>query len=207
MRALPLVAVWLAGCAGPKVGLPVDTSPVVVHEGLADPASFAHLAGDDERARALFTEVSRVFQHPRCANCHPADNTPRQGMAQVVHEPPVVRGPNNHGVAGLECQSCHQDQNAELARVPGAPDWHLAPIEMAWVGKSSAAICTQIKDPARNGGKTLDQIVEHVAHDGLVAWGWNPGDGRTPAPGTQEQAGQLLAAWVAAGAACPVEAQ
>lgn len=103
----------------------------------------------------------------------------------------------------MECAACHQDKNLELARVPGAPNWHLAPREMAWLGKSAAAICEQIKDPARNGGKSLEQIVEHSGHDELVAWGWNPGHGREPAPGSQATFGALMAAWVSAGAVCP----
>lgn len=55
------------------------------------------------------------------------------------------------------------------------------------------------------GGKTVAQIVEHNAHDELVAWGWSPGAGREPVPGTQEQLGALVAAWVETGAACPEE--
>src|SRR6266404_1805227 len=106
---------------------------------------------------------------------------------------------------GVQCSSCHQDHNLELARIPGAPEWHLAPRAMAWVGKSPREICEQMKDPARNGGRTLAQIVDHNAHDRLVAWGWNPGHGREPAPGTQEQLGQLIAAWVETGAECPSE--
>ena len=47
---------------------------------------------------------------------------------------------------------------------------------MAWQQQArSAQICEQIKDPARNGGKTLAQIQEHMAHDSLVGWGWRPG--------------------------------
>jgi hypothetical protein len=53
-----------------------------------------------------------------------------------------------------------------------------APIEMAWEGKSVAQICAQLKDPNRNGGRDLKLLHEHVAHDDLVAWGWNPGSGR-----------------------------
>ena len=71
-----------------------------------------------------------------------------------------------------------------LKSIPGNPAWHLAPIEMAWEGKSLGHICEQIKDPERNGGKTMDEIVEHMAHDSLVGWGWNPGAGREPVPGT-----------------------
>jgi glycosyltransferase involved in cell wall biosynthesis len=44
---------------------------------------------------------------------------------------------------------------------------------------------------------------EHVAHDDLVAWAWNSGEGREPAPGTQELLGQLIQAWIDSGAECP----
>ena len=167
--------------------------------------TFAQIENRADRSRALFLEASRVFLHPRCMNCHPDGDTPHQGMEVSVHNPPVVRGPDDKGVVGVQCSACHQDHNLELARVPGAPEWHLAPRVMAWVGKSPHAICEQIKDPSRNGGRTLPQIVDHNAHDQLVAWGWNPGHGREPAPGTQEQLGQLIAAWVETGAECPNE--
>ena len=97
---------------------------------------------------------------------------------------------------------------AELERMLGtAATWDnvVAPLEMSLVGKSPHAICEQIKDPKRNGGKTLAQIVDHNAHDELVAWGWAPGHGREPAPGTQRQFGDLVAAWVNTGAECPPE--
>ena len=74
---------------------------------------------------------------------------------------------------------------------------------MAWEGKSLAQICAQIKDPERNGGRSLQDLVDHIGRDSLVGWAWAPGAGRTPAPGTQEEAGALVAAWVQTGAACP----
>jgi len=74
---------------------------------------------------------------------------------------------------------------------------------MAWQGKSLGAICEQIKDPARNGNRSLAQIHEHMAKDALVGWGWHPGGTRTPAPGTQAQFGALVAEWIRTGAACP----
>jgi hypothetical protein len=121
----------------------------------------------------------------------------------MPHEPPVVRGPADRGVIGLECASCHQDKNTELARVPGAPDWHLAPREMAWALRSEGALCEQLKDPKRNGNRTLAQIVEHSGHDPLVAWGWAPGHGRTRAPGSQHAYAALMEAWANTGAVCP----
>jgi hypothetical protein len=49
----------------------------------------------------------------------------------------------------------------------------------------------------------LPQIVDHSAHDALVAWGWAPGSEREPAPGSQAQFAALIAAWVETGAECP----
>jgi hypothetical protein len=103
----------------------------------------------------------------------------------------------------MQCPTCHQRANFDSGGVPGHPTWHLAPIEMAWAGKSLGEICAQIKDPDRNGGKSLDQLVHHMAEDSLVGWSWNPGAGRTPAPGTQQEFGALIKAWVESGAACP----
>lgn len=171
------------------------------------PAAFfaATIPDRVERSRALFLEATRVLLHPRCVNCHPAGDSPMQGDVPRLHDPPVWRGPEDRGVVGMECTSCHQEHNLDLARVPGASTWRLAPRVMAWAGQSPHGICEQIKDPARNGGRKLDRIVEHAAHDELVAWGWAPGAGRTPAPGTQALFGDIMRAWVESGAECPAE--
>jgi hypothetical protein len=173
---------------------------------LLAPAQFDAIADRTQRSQALFLEASRVLTHARCVNCHPPDDTPRQGDAHVLHDPPVLRGADDRGIPALGCTTCHQDRNVPLARVPGAPDWHLAPRSMVWLGKSPAQICVQLKDPARNGNRTLAQVQDHVAHDGLVAWGWQPGADRTAAPGTQAQLAALVQAWIDTGAACPDEA-
>jgi hypothetical protein len=170
-------------------------------------ASFSVISSTHERSRALFLESSRVLLHPRCANCHPNGDVPLQGMDMRPHDPPVTRGPEDRGVVGMECAGCHQDRNLEQSRVPGAPNWHVAPIQMAWVGQTPRHICEQMKDPSRNGGKSLAKIVEHNAHDELVGWGWSPGHDREPAPGSQAEFGALIAAWVETGAECPAEGQ
>ena len=77
---------------------------------------------------------------------------------------------------------------------------------MAWTGKSLGAICAQIKDKARNGGKTMPELIHHMAKDELVGWGWNPGGSRTPAPGSQAEFGALFEAWAKSGAHCPAAA-
>ncbi len=174
---------------------------------LKDPAAFAAIADPAKRSAALFKEMGKVIQSPRCLNCHPRSDRPNQGEAMVPHNPPVIRGADGHGAAGLECATCHGDANVTFANgtgsVPGAPHWALAPAAMAWEGKSLASICVQIKDRARNGGKSLAELVEHNGKDELVGWGWHPGLGRTPAPGTQAQFGALTKAWVESGAKCP----
>jgi len=87
--------------------------------------------------------------------------------------------------------------------IPGHDRWFLAPIEMAWQGKTISQICEQLKDPQRNGGRNLELLHDHLAHDDLVAWGWHPGEGRDPAPGSQEQLGDLARAWIETGSVCP----
>ena len=192
----------IAACASGKPAVEQKarpTDPLALRE----PSSFSKISDRAERSRALFLEATRVFLHPRCANCHPSGDTPAQGMDMHRHDPPVIRGKDDGGVVGMRCTSCHQDHNLQLARVPGAPHWQLAPIQMAWVGKSPHEICEQIKDPSRNGHRQLSGIVEHSGHDELVAWGWKPDHGREPAPGNQEQLGRIVAAWVETGAECP----
>src|SRR5215218_9041949 len=158
-----------------------ETAP----QDLAAPESFASIADTDARSAALFTELGKVLTHPRCTNCHPAGDRPRQGDLSRLHQPPVARVIDG--------------------RMPGHPEWHLAPREMAWEGKTVAEICAQIKDPARNGGRKPEELVHHIGEDTLVGWAWSPGTGRSPAPGTQKQAGALVEAWVKSGAACPAQ--
>ena len=172
-------------------------------ESLRTPESFSTIVDRTERSRALFIETGRVLEHPRCVNCHPAGERPTQGEDKHPHSPLVVRGLDDRGAIAMRCDTCQQDSNFAPSGVPGHAQWHVAPRVMAWQGKTLAQICEQIKDPRRNGGKTLAQVREHMSHDSLVGWAWIPGGNREPAPGTQEQLGELVAAWIESGAACP----
>ena len=182
----------------------VAATSALVLGGCGSPPAPAQVSERDARAAGYFLQASRVMLHPRCSNCHPAGDSPLQGPG-LLHDPPVARGEHDEGVPALTCGSCHQDRNLELARVPGAPKWHLAPREMAWVGKTPHQLCEQLKDPKRNGGKDAAALIDHAAHDPLVAWGWQPGHGREPAPGTQAEFGALVRNWLEAGGACPKE--
>ena len=175
--------------------------------GLRTPDEFDGIADQAERSAALFEEMFVVIESPRCLNCHPVGDVPLQGDLMQPHQPPVVRGAGDFGAPGMRCSTCHGAENVAFTTgqgsIPGHEPWQLAPIEMGWVGLTPAEVCDQIKDPERNGGKTLAELHEHNAEDGLVGWGWEPGEGRTPAPGTQEIFGQLTQAWIDTGAACP----
>ena len=197
------IALGIAGSllvANPGTASPPATSPPTT---LRPVAAFASIANKQERSLALLQEAGKVILHPRCVNCHPRNDRPLQTDAGRPHQPLVVRGADGHGAPGMECSACHHDANFDPARVPGHPRWHLAPLSMAWQGKTLGTICEQIKDPARNGNMDLQAIAHHMAEDSLVGTAWNPGAGRTPAPGTQAEFGALIRAWIDAGAVCP----
>lgn len=180
-------------------------------EALRPPSAVAGIADRAERSRALFAEVAKVLTSPRCLNCHPAGDHPLQGNDRRAHEPPVARGTSDDGIPGAPCQACHMSRTVDLfpgavaayRSIPGHPRWELAPLSMAWEGKSVGEVCRQLKDPQRNGGRDLAAIHEHLASDDLVAYGWHPGAGRAPAPGTQQELGELAQAWIDTGAECP----
>lgn len=165
-------------------------------------AAFATIVNPQARSVALFEEAGRVIQHPRCMNCHPRTDRPTQTDAMRPHTPWVTRGPDDAGAPTLRCATCHHDANFEPSGVPGNPKWKLAPIEMAWQGKTLGDICRQILDPARAhiGRK---ELLHHMAKDELVGWAWHPGGKRTPAPGTQAEFGALIKAWLDTGGRCP----
>lgn len=194
-----LIAVSAACVVGWSVAAQQPVSPAA----LKPVSEFQSIEDKTARSVALFAEAGKVIQHPRCVNCHPKGDRPAQGEDSHPHQPRVIRGEDGMGAIAMRCTTCHGQANFDPGKVPGHPQWHLAPIEMAWMGKSLGEICEQIKDPKRNGGKSMDELVHHMAEDTLVGWGWNPGAGREPAPGTQKEFGELIKAWADAGAACP----
>ena len=174
-------------------------------------ADSAETVGAEAAGLVVWDRIHAVLSHPRCANCHvDADAVPMwsaaaYGPRPVPHGMQVRGGASRIGAeAGLLCNSCHTARNSDRPHgPPGAPVWLLAPASMQWFGRRSAEICAQIQDPARNGGRTIAQVAEHVDHDPLVHWGWDPGPGREPAPGTKQALVADLLAWAGQGAPCP----
>jgi hypothetical protein len=123
MRITALVAAALLVSALPEYAVGQAQSGA-----LAPPEHFAAIGSPAARSMAMFTELRKVLTHPRCVNCHPAGDSPRQGDQGRLHQPPVRRGADGHGLPAMRCNSCHH--NANFDRVPGRPEWRLAPREM-----------------------------------------------------------------------------
>ncbi len=158
---------------------------------------------------AAFDTVRAVLQHPRCQNCHIPGEAPLQFDEGRVHAQNIMRGPGGKGAPGLPCVTCHFSVNPPSSygphTPPGAPNWHLPPSQtkMVFIGLSSGDLCRTLKDKKANGGKDLAALLEHVSHDKLVLWGWNPGVGRDPVSIPHAEFVIKFKQWIAAGAPCP----
>jgi len=185
-RSICLVSLLMLAACAPKV----------------DPAQKA-------QALTAFATVEKVFQHPRCSNCHIPGDAPLQFDAQTPHMMNVVRGPKGEGAAGLPCASCHGEANLPASygpnAPPGAPHWALPPPEqkMAWIGVPAHELCSMIQDRKRNGGRDMEAMFKHVAEDKLVLWGWAPGGNRVPVPVPHDEFVRAFRTWMDAGAPCP----
>ena len=156
-----------------------------------------------DQARAAFDVVYDVLQHPRCLNCHPAGDRPLQSDDGRPHAMNVVRGPDDRGVSGMRCNSCHGNENADLPNLPpGVSGWRLAPREMVFEGLSKAELAELLLDPERSH-MSLQELHDHLAHDPLVLWGWDPGPGRTPVPVAHADFVAAFETWTEAGAPMP----
>jgi len=189
--------------AGPIAGQTKKSGKPVLAKTLRPVASFASIADPKARSVALFAEASKVFLHPRCTNCHSASTRPRRGDRQRSHRPRVSGGKEGKGTSAMQCATCHSPRG--LIR-PGAPiveGWRLAPVGAGWRKKSAGDICRQVRNKNTNGGMDLKALQHHLAKDKLIAWSWNPGGKRAPAPGSQRAFLDLTKAWADTGAHCP----
>lgn len=170
---------------------------------LAITADAAKPDTDKDASIAAFLEASKVFASPRCMNCHTIVDWPTQGDERHRHTFNVTRGPDNKGAPGMQCTNCHKDQNQDMMSIPGAKDWHMAPLSMGWTGLSPAALCAALLDPKKNGGLTGEKVIEHMRADRLVLWAWSPG-GKRKAPNLDHKAFvAALETWMKKGAHCP----
>ena len=176
------------------------------------PSPAAQAAAPARDPVSSFQTVRTVLQSPRCVNCHPQGDAPLQGDDSHVHHQNIQRGENGLGPKGLSCAACHGKENPPASfgahQPPGVSEgWHLPGKEMPLVfaGLGSRALCEQLKDPRRNGHKTMPALLEHVEHAPLVLWGWSPGFARKPVPIPHAEFVAAWKAWSDAGGPCPQE--
>ena len=155
-----------------------------------------------------FDLMMQVLTHKRCVNCHPAGDRPLQGEDSHYHNFNVQRGPDNHGVAALKCEACHQHENNDFSGVPGAPEWSLAPLKMKWEGLSRVEIARSMLNRENNGDRSLEELVKHLTEHELVLWAWEPGidaagNPRELPPVSKEDYIKSVKDWAAAGAVVP----
>lgn len=187
-----------------ETGFATATTTIVANKTENDPEASALAAWD---------QVYSVLISPRCINCHTATNYPQQADDRHRHFANVVRGPEGKGVPGLNCISCHQEENADSTGVPGGPNWHLAPLSMQWQDLndqplSSADVCRAVTDRSKNENLDGAALLKHHTEAELVIWAWNPGrrpDGtmRTLPPISHQEFVAATRTWVEAGTPCP----
>lgn len=166
---------------------------------------------EEDRAEGIivWNKLNEVLSHPRCVNCHVSDDRPRWSGEHYgktrEHGMNVQASTTRVGLPGQQmCITCHTQTNSDVLHgPPGAEVWALAPKEMAWWGKTSAELCAIVKDPTKTGNRDIAAFADHIGHDPLVAWGWNPGLGREPAPYSATETVAMFGQWLALGLPCP----
>jgi hypothetical protein len=193
----------------------------------ADPAS-DYVA--DKTPTTAFKYLHAVAVHPRCGNCHGRQDGQDRRIPTVGddrHDHPMnVSMLLNDGRLGVTCLTCHQKFNVLTAGgPPGAANdllpnflWHMPPAHMELPpGLTPRQLCEQWLDPEKNSSELVpnrggrDDLVTfkkeflegHVKIDPLVMWAWQPGPGRTPAPGSHALFIEAMEQWINAGAPCP----
>ena len=171
------------------------------------PAGSQEVVDDLLGGLAEWAKIESVLTHPRCLNCHTTTDYPTEGDKRRPHMLPIWRGPDGHGTT-MKCQTCHGETNR--AGVPGAQDWHMAPLSLAWEKApgeraSSAAICATLK---HGEDDDFEGLIEYAQFASFVQWAWEPGKRRD---GTERSTPPLrrngfvdsVKRWISAGAPCP----
>lgn len=121
---------------------------------------------------AKFAKLMPVFAHPRCVNCHGGVNPfsgdghftdmPDDEAAQLrltAEEAKLAgRSPGDHRLgSNAPCLQCHTDTADSV-------DWHLAPSQMAFNGRTTIDLCRQLKKEE----VTSEELIGHLHRDRLI---------------------------------------
>jgi hypothetical protein len=118
----------------------------------------------------------------------------------------VNAGESRIGAETVPCRACHVTSGRENTVPHAAPHileaWRLPPIELGWLGMGSAALCAQLRDPERNDGNDIAGLIDHLQNSPFVAWGFEPGGGRSAPVGNITVLARDVLVWGDAGAPC-----
>ncbi|MFK7835523.1 MAG: hypothetical protein AB8B60_04825 [Sulfitobacter sp.] len=164
-----------------------------------------------EEGVAAWDRIYAVASHPRCSNCHVgAGKEPMwDGLGygpDRVHGMGIMADESRIGAESIPCRACHVTSSRPNA-VPHAPPhiedaWRLPPVELGWHKAGSGDLCAQFRDPERMDGMEIADLVDHVQSSPFVAWGFNPGGGRSAPEGSVLTLAADLRLWGAAGRPC-----
>ncbi|AXI47670.1 hypothetical protein C1J03_17650 [Sulfitobacter sp. SK012] len=171
------------------------------------------LAQDTSRQIGLdaWDRIFSVTSHPRCTNCHVGEGGQPMWNAlgygeNRTHGMNVRADQSRIGAESIPCRTCHisaENRNATPHAAPQIDDaWRLPPIELAWLGKSSAEVCAQLRNPETNDDNTIAELAEHLRNSAFVSWGFNPGAGREAPQTSLAMMVDDVLAWGAAGTPC-----
>lgn len=164
-----------------------------------------------EEGLAAWDRIYAVASHPRCTNCHVgAQEAPMWaglGFGRAVpHGMGVKADDSRIGAESLPCRTCHITAAGRDVASPSAPQiedaWRLPPVELDWLDETSATLCAQLRDPARNDGHDIAELAEHLRSSPFVAWGFAPGAGRSKPAGSADAMARDVEIWGAAGSPC-----
>ena len=167
-------------------------------------------ASAEDEGLVLWNNIYDIFSHPRCTNCHvgpdnvPIWSGPSYGTIPRSHGMNINAGASRDGENYIACTSCHMTTNSSAPHgPPGSEMWLLAPVSHQFRDKSTQELCEQIKDPTRNGGLSVAEVADHIDHDPVVAWAWDPGGTRETPPYSKDDLVIFLWEWDDLGAPCP----
>jgi hypothetical protein len=160
---------------------------------------------------AAWDRIYAITSHPRCTNCHVGDTGQPMWNAlnygtDTVHGMGVQADETRIGALSMPCRTCHVTAG-HANTVPHAPPhiddaWRLPPVALEWLGKTSAEVCAQLRNPDSNDGNDIAGLADHLRSSPFVAWGFAPGTGRTAPAGDPEEIAKDIEVWGAAGAPC-----
>lgn len=166
---------------------------------------------DRETGIAAWDRIFAVAAHPRCTNCHVGaqDKPMWLGLAYAENRPHgmgIRAGESRIGAETIPCRACHVTsgrRNTVPHAAPHIPDaWRLPPVELGWLEMDSAALCAQLRDPEDTGETDIAELIDHLQTSPFVAWGFEPGAGRTAPVGTVAALVRDVMVWGDAGAPC-----